>query len=124
MSRYANHQEQNDEPVFYCTHCLSLNIIRDKKGVLMCKDCNAGPHKLDVTTIDRYERLCKEQTGHWPMEDEPTPYDDLFECYVGETPIVMTTEEALANGNKVRDVINKNWNIPKKPKNNETNEKR
>lgn len=124
MSRYSRHQEQNDEPVFYCAHCLSLNIIRDKKGVLICADCGAGPHKLDVTTIERYERLFKEQTGHWPMEDDPTPYDDLSEFYIGETPSVITAEEALANGHKVRDVVNKNWNIPAKPKNNETNENR
>ena len=122
MGRYSRHQEQNDEPVFYCSHCLSLNIIRDKKGVLICKDCNSGPHKLDITTIERYERLYKELTGHWPMEDEPSAYDDLFEAYSEDTPSVITAEEALANGSKVRDVMNKNWGISQKPKNNETNE--
>lgn len=109
-------EEYNEIPVYYCTKCMSLNIVKDKKYVMYCQDCGAGPKHLDVTFIDKYEKLFKKRMGHWPLTPEPTPYDDLKDVYDEETPSIMTTEEALANEHKVRDVINKNWKIKEKIK--------
>ena len=101
--------EYDDEPVFYCTKCLSLNVMNGKKGVLYCGCCGAGPKYLDVTHIHKYMALYRKRTGHSPLEEPVGKYDDLKEVYDEEATIEITPTEALTQGLKVRDVINKRW---------------
>lgn len=52
----------NDEPVFYCKHCLSLKI-RDVglPDLLYCDDC--GSTDVESTSIEEWERKYKEKYG-------------------------------------------------------------
>lgn len=107
--RKDRYKEPYDEiPVFYCTKCLSLNIINDRRGNLTCKDCGCHPRYLDVTTIDRYTRLFTKRMGHHPLTPEPTAYDDLKECYEEDTPTILTKDECIEQNILTRDVINLN----------------
>lgn len=95
----------DDEPLFVCSKCLSLNIIKDGK-ILKCKDCGAGPHFVDVMFIGKWRKLFKEWYGHDNLDDTPSYLRDLEEIYKEQTDVLMTEDEALSNGMKVRDVIN------------------
>ena len=54
--------EYNDEPVFYCKHCLSLKI-RDAglPDLLYCDEC--GSADILTTNIEEWENLYKERHG-------------------------------------------------------------
>ena len=95
----------NEEQVWYCSRCLSLAVVTDKRGVLTCNHCGAGPKHIDFCSFDRWEQLYQKKYGHKLVEKKGV-YDDLDEVYTEETPAEMTFSEALSNGMIVRDVIN------------------
>lgn len=104
--------EYDDTPIFYCSRCMSLNIVKGKQigntdaHILTCADCGAGPKHIDITNIHKYTSVFIERTGHHPLANDPNPYDDWKNVYDEETEEIITETEALTNGMKVRDVIN------------------
>lgn len=56
--------EYNDEPVYFCKHCLSLNIrhILDLKDSEFCDDC--GSTNIEHCSIEEWEKLYKDKFGH------------------------------------------------------------
>lgn len=60
IDRYNN--KYNEEPVFYCKHCLSLKI-RDAglPELLYCDEC--GSTEVLSTNIKQWENLYKEKHG-------------------------------------------------------------
>lgn len=54
--------DYNDEPVFYCKHCLSLKI-RDAglPDLLYCDDC--GSADVLQTSIEEWEKMYKDKHG-------------------------------------------------------------
>lgn len=56
------HNDYNEEPVFYCKHCLSLKI-RDAglPDLLYCDDC--GSADIYSTSIEEWEKLYIERHG-------------------------------------------------------------
>lgn len=99
---------ETDDQVWYCSRCLSLAVVQDKRGVLTCKDCGAGPKHIDFCSFDRWDELYRKKYGR-PLVEKKGVYDDLKEVYEEETPAEMTFSEALTNGMIVRDVINIKW---------------
>lgn len=53
-------EQYNDEPVYYCKHCLSL-AIKDIGIGDCCADC--GSMIIGVTTLEGYDRLYKARFG-------------------------------------------------------------
>lgn len=110
--RYTD-EELEEEIVFYCSRCLSLNIIKGKQigdtdaHMLSCADCGAGPKHIDVTNLKRFWNLYRTRTGHHFLADPPSKYDDLRETYSQEAEIIITASEALSNGLRVSDVVNR-----------------
>ena len=52
----------NEEPVFYCKHCLSLRIMSvGKTGEDYCDEC--GNTSVDTTDIHTWETMYKERYG-------------------------------------------------------------
>ena len=56
-------EEYNKEPVFYCTHCLSLKIktIPGLEGLDFCDDC--GATNIQETDINTWRNMYKEKYG-------------------------------------------------------------
>lgn len=52
-------EDYNAEPVFYCKHCLSLNIRILNENLDFCDDC--GNTVMEVTDIESWEKLYKEK---------------------------------------------------------------
>ena len=52
--------EYNDEPVYYCMHCLSL-AIRDMGFGDCCGEC--GSTAIAKGTLEQYDRLFKAKYG-------------------------------------------------------------
>ena len=52
--------EYNDEPVYYCSHCLSLAIKEIGFG-LYCLDC--GSTSIKSCNIDEYDEMYKAKYG-------------------------------------------------------------
>lgn len=101
-------QNNNDDLLFYCSKCLSIKIVDDKKGVMVCGNCGAGPRHIDITTFERWDLLYRKKYGR-PFLYIQSQYDDLEEAYNEDCEEIMTASEALTNGMKVRDVINIKW---------------
>ena len=101
----GNNNIDDSEIYFYCSRCLSLAVVQDKRGVLTCQHCGAGPKHIDFCDFDRWDELYRKKYGH-PLIEKKGVYDDLDEVYEEETPTEMTFSEALSNGMIVRDVIN------------------
>lgn len=101
-------RENEEEQVWYCSRCLSLAIVTDKRGVLTCSHCGAGPKHIDFCSFNRWDELYRKKYGH-PLVEKKGVYDDLDEVYEEETPTEMTFSEALTNGMIVRDKINIRW---------------
>lgn len=74
--------------------------------MLTCGSCGAGPKHIDVTSFERWERLYVERNGH-KLVEKTSIYDDLMEVYEDDTPTIITASEALSNGIRVGDVINR-----------------
>lgn len=64
-----NHSEYNEEPVYYCEHCLSLKI-RDAglPDLLYCDEC--GSAKILTTSIDEWEKMYKDKHGFKYLDRE------------------------------------------------------
>lgn len=101
-------ENEDESVVFYCSRCLSLAVVTDKRGVLTCSHCGAGPKHIDFCDFDRWDELYRKKYGH-PLIEKKGVYDDLSEVYDEETPTEMTFSEALTNGMIVRDKINIRW---------------
>lgn len=58
----------NDEPVYYCKHCLSLKI-RDAglPDLLYCDEC--GTSDIQTTNILEWERMFEEKYGFKYLEE-------------------------------------------------------
>lgn len=52
-------QEYNDEPVYYCPHCLSLKIKRLNEFIDYCDDC--GCTEIETTSIDNWQEIYKKR---------------------------------------------------------------
>lgn len=51
----ANHDNQyNEEPVFYCSRCLSLKVM-DSEGILYCDEC--GNTEISQANIYDWENI-------------------------------------------------------------------
>lgn len=63
-------EDFNDEPVYYCTHCLSLRIesvnlgIKDILYCGKCKDTDIGQ-----TDFDTWDKMYVDKYGHHFMEE-------------------------------------------------------
>lgn len=53
--------EYNDEPVYYCKRCLSLNIMVDDNGDEFCEECTST--NIGKTNVFKWEKLYKEKYG-------------------------------------------------------------
>lgn len=61
-SKVKAHKDYDDEPVYYCKHCLSLNIMdAGLPDLLYCDDC--GSSEVLSTSIEEWESLYKERHG-------------------------------------------------------------
>lgn len=59
----------NDEPVFYCKHCLSLKVrhIASMKDSEYCDEC--GSTDIQQASIEDWENLYKSKYGHKLLEE-------------------------------------------------------
>ena len=59
----GENNEYNNEPVFYCKHCLSLRIksVPDIEGLDYCDDCCSS--FLYSTDIETWRQLYKDRNG-------------------------------------------------------------
>lgn len=100
----------DEELVWYCTKCMSLNIKdkETKNGVTVpyCASCGADIHKIDCTSFDRWEDLYQEKYGKKLIESTSI-YDDLDEVYDEQVEEILTEHEALENGMNVGEWINR-----------------
>ena len=69
-------EDYNEEPVYYCKRCLSLNIrempfAKDKD---YCESC--GAVDVGITDIDTWDKLYREKYGHELIikEEKKWPY--------------------------------------------------
>lgn len=53
--------KDNEEKVFYCKNCLSLNIKYVMPGISYCKECNCG--QVLKTTFDNWDRIYQDKYG-------------------------------------------------------------
>lgn len=97
---------EDEEPVYYCTKCLSLDIRTDSKKCMYCNSCGADVYKIDVTNFERWEELYEDKYGRKQIEFTSI-YDDIDELIAEEGEVVMTAEEALTNQMNVGDIINR-----------------
>lgn len=56
-------EEYNNEPVYYCKNCLSLNIqfIKDIEDTDFCDECSSTD--IGCCSIEEWRRLYKEKYG-------------------------------------------------------------
>lgn len=45
----------NEDPVYYCEHCLSLHIIEEPEGICYCKKC--GSTQINTASLNEYDAL-------------------------------------------------------------------
>ena len=50
-------EDYNNEPVFFCSHCLSLKIINLNENISFCDEC--GNTEIKSTHINEWEDLYK-----------------------------------------------------------------
>lgn len=68
-SKQAEQQpEFNQEPVFYCKHCLSLRVrsVADLQDLDFCDEC--GSTEIAQTSIESWEEMYKNKFGHSYLE--------------------------------------------------------
>lgn len=57
MSEKVKSEDYNNEPVYWCSECLSLNIANVDDDVCFCNDCGAGSiEKGDIRQWDEKYR--------------------------------------------------------------------
>ena len=111
MKNYSK-EELESEVVFYCTRCMSLHILGNESGTdIWCESCgkkNSHPKFIDVTTMDKWQKLYIARTGHHPLAQDPNPYEDLKNVYDDETAYEMPTkEEVIAAGLNYSEKMNR-----------------
>lgn len=100
----------DDEILWYCTECMSLDIRDDENGHPYCHHCGAEAKDLDFAdNIWTWMRLYAKKYKKSPLEYH-TKYDDLREIYEEETEYIASEADAYNSGLVCRDVININWN--------------
>lgn len=67
--------DEDDDSVFYCSNCLSLNIKAVMPGISYCKECNCG--MIEQTSFEDWESKYKERYGQKFLE---TKNDKTNEC--------------------------------------------
>ena len=61
-------EEYNNEPVFYCSHCLSLKVKKlDGLDMDICSDC--GNTDIKQTNIDDWNILYTKEYGNLFLEE-------------------------------------------------------
>lgn len=110
MNQDTEKNRYDEEPVMYCTRCLSLAVMADKKGRLYCSKCGADATRIDVCDIYKWESLYKRVFGSSYIPQKNDVYADLQEAYEHDAVEVMTESEALDCGLTCRDVMNLNQN--------------
>ena len=55
-------EDYNNVPVYYCTRCISLNIINMDENTCYCGDCGAA--SIDSTHIDEWLKLKENITNN------------------------------------------------------------
>lgn len=63
MQDSNNQNSYNDEPVYFCKHCLSLKIMNESQlpDLDYCGDC--GSTNIDTTDISTWEEMYKQRYG-------------------------------------------------------------
>lgn len=110
MNQDTEKNQYDEEPVMYCTRCLSLAVMEDKKHRLFCLKCGAQADRIDVCDIFKWEQLYKRVFGHSHIPQKYDVYSDLSESYQEDATEVMTESEAMDCNLTVRDVMNLNIN--------------
>lgn len=106
-------EEYNEEPLFYCTRCMSLYIISENDGKdLYCASCgrkHSHPKYIDIiTNIHKWTKLYIERKGHHPLAQDPNPYEDWKTVYDDETAYEMPTkDEVIAAGLNYSEKMNR-----------------
>lgn len=68
IEKERKRQEYNNEPVFYCTRCLSLRIMSVPKSEdCFCDKCNSN--QIGQTSIEHWGELYKERNHHSFLEE-------------------------------------------------------
>lgn len=64
-----SHNDYNNEPVFYCKHCLSLNVryVLDMEDSEYCDDC--GSTDIAECSIEEWENLYRNKFGHNHLDE-------------------------------------------------------
>lgn len=59
----SSKEQYNNEPVFYCTDCLSLKIrtVAEGSDLDFCDEC--GATNIAQTSIEEWEKMYKERYG-------------------------------------------------------------
>ena len=60
--------EYDQEPVYYCPRCLSLEIKTDIADYCYCDKC--GSTRIETTSIFEWERLYKDRYGFKFLENK------------------------------------------------------
>jgi predicted RNA-binding protein with PUA-like domain len=65
----SRENDYNDEPVFYCTNCLSLKIrsVMPIEGSEYCDKC--GSTSVSTCNIKEWEELYRQKYGHNYIEE-------------------------------------------------------
>lgn len=68
MQNLDSQNRYNDEPVFYCKHCLSLNIVNESQlaDLEYCKEC--GSTNIETTHISNWEEMYKQRYGFYLLD--------------------------------------------------------
>lgn len=63
MKDLSIQNDYNNEPVFYCKHCLSLKIMNESQlpDLEYCGDC--GSTNIEQTDISTWEEMYKQRYG-------------------------------------------------------------
>lgn len=68
-------EEYNDEPVYYCKHCLSLKI-KIVGGFDFCDEC--GSTAIETSHIDDWEKLYESRNGHKFLDEVEQDYYEFL----------------------------------------------
>lgn len=62
-------QQYNEEPVFYCNHCLSLKVrhVVGMEDSEYCDEC--GSTDIAQASIEEWEKLYEKKYGHKLLEE-------------------------------------------------------
>lgn len=63
MQGSSNQNKYNDEPVFYCKHCLSLKIMNESRLADLEYCANCGSTNIETTNISTWEEMYKQKYG-------------------------------------------------------------